>query len=225
MLTDYAFRKGQYVRMDIGLSRGLIKPKLDQVKRLFPSENVFASPEEISADEVCFQTLLPNEGTDAILGLRSTPRPPRTTEEQLRARLRLMLDSFAGINKREATLEADLVCCWASMCNISYDYSKHDSVAVALAKVTRALRQRGIRIYNFTSNGQREQDIDLAFSEYAAAQVQLNATNMAAFPDAPIFSGQADTLKHFATSLAFCTNPSPLQTPDTHEHYYMPLRK
>lgn len=115
-----------------------------------------------------------------------------------------MLDSFAGMNERQATFEADLVFCWASMCNIRYDYSKDDPLPVAIAKVSRALRRRGIKLYNFTSSGQREQDVDLSFFEYASAHQQLNATNKASFPDAPIFSGQADTFKHFRTALMSC---------------------
>ncbi|KAK4031563.1 putative heterokaryon incompatibility protein [Parachaetomium inaequale] len=204
MITDYKLRQGQYARMDIGLTRGLAKPKLDQIKRLFPFENAFASPNEIPDAEIRFQTLMPNAGTSALLGLRSNPGQPRTAEEQFSARLRLMLDSFTGMHRRKATFEADMVCCWASMCNIAYHYSKDDSLPVALAKVTRALRQRGVKLYNFTSNGQPEQDIDLAFFAYSAAHEQVNAINMAPFPDAPIFSGRADTVKHFVTSLAAC---------------------
>ncbi|KAG7286680.1 hypothetical protein NEMBOFW57_008991 [Staphylotrichum longicolle] len=208
MVIDYAIRKDEYGLMEIDLFRGLAGPKLDQVKRLFPFEDAFATPDEILGHEVLCQTLHPNHmGTNAILGLRGNPRRPRTAEEQFKARVRLMLDAFAGMHRRHATFEADLVCCWASMCNISYDYSKDDPLPVAVAKVSRALRERGLRLYNFTSNRHREQDVDMAFFEYAAAHVQHNATNKAPFPDAPIFSGQADTLKHFATSLAFCHRP------------------
>lgn len=205
MIADYKLRKGQYALMDLGWPRGYAKPKLDRVKRLFPFENAFAAPDEISTDEVRFQTAMPNQGTSALLGLRTIPRQPRTDEEQFKARLCLMLDSFAGMNEREATFEADLVCCWASMCNIAYDYSKDDGLPAAVAKAVRALRQRGIKIYNFTSNGQEgQQDVDLAFFKYAAAHAQNNATNGALFPNAPIFSGQADSVEHFLTTLQFC---------------------
>jgi hypothetical protein len=36
------------------------------------------------------------------------------------------------LSKREATYEADLVYCWASMCNIRFDYSQNDQYHVAL---------------------------------------------------------------------------------------------
>ncbi|KAK0734379.1 hypothetical protein B0T26DRAFT_746296 [Lasiosphaeria miniovina] len=122
-IADYKLRKGQYALMDLGWPRGYAKPKLDRVKRLLPFENAFAAPDEISADEVRFQTAMPNQGTSAPLELRTIPRQPRTGEEQFKARLCLMLDSFAGMNEREAIFETNLVCCWASMCNIPYDYS------------------------------------------------------------------------------------------------------
>lgn len=211
MIADYKLRKGQYALMDLGWSRGFAKPHLDGIKRLFPFEDVFASPDEISAFEMRFQIAFPNEGTNAILGLRDVPRNIRTSDEQFRARLSLMLDSFAGMNAREATYEADLVCCWASMCSISYDYSKEDSLAVATVKIVRALRQRGITIFNFTASSHQEQDIDLAFFAYAAAHRQSNATNQAIFPGSPIFSAHADTLKHFQTVLkGYDTQPGTL---------------
>lgn len=73
MIADYKLRKGQYALMDLGWPRGYAKPKLDRVKRLFPFENAFAAPDEISADEVRFQTAMPYQGTSALLGLRTIP--------------------------------------------------------------------------------------------------------------------------------------------------------
>jgi hypothetical protein len=119
MIGDYKLREGQYALVDLGFSRGPVKPRLDDVRQLFPFEEAFASPEEISDSELRFQTAFPNRGTHAILGLRPTPRPTRTAEAIFRNRLYLMLDSFSGGLKREAMFKADLVCCWASMCNIS----------------------------------------------------------------------------------------------------------
>ena len=115
------------------------------------------------------------------------------------------------MNAQEATYEADLVCCWASMCSISYDYSKEDPLAVATAKIVRSLRQRGITIFNFTASSHREQDIDLAFFVYVAAHRQSNAINQAIFPGSPIFSGYADTLNHFQAVLkGYGTQPGTL---------------
>ncbi|KAK3367808.1 hypothetical protein B0H63DRAFT_529515 [Podospora didyma] len=87
MIADYKLRKGQYAEMDLGWSREFAKPNLDRVKRLFPFENVFTSPDEISVDEFRFQTVLPNEGTETVLGLRASPEQVRTDEDQFKARL------------------------------------------------------------------------------------------------------------------------------------------
>jgi hypothetical protein len=199
MIANYKLRFGQYALMDLGFSRGLAKTHLDKIKRLFPFEDAFASPDEICDSELRFQTAFPNLGTNAILGLRSSPRAPRTATAQFRARLSLMLDAFAGSNKRQATFQADLVCCWASMCNIAYDYSKDDTLETALLKVIRTLRQRGITVYNFLVTGQ--QDIDLQFFKYAAAHQQYNATNNAYLPGLPVFTGCADTTQHFHSAV------------------------
>jgi hypothetical protein len=201
LIADYKLRKGQYALMDVGFSRGLAAPRLQQVKRIFPFEDAFASYNEISEFEVNFQTLNTNQGTDAILGLRPNPRKPRTAKEQFLNRLTLMLDSFASMSKREATFEADLVCCWASMCNIKYEYSKEDSFETALTKVIRTLRETGITIYNFIVTKENVQDIDFEFLSYASAHVQLNATNRAFFPGIPILTGRVDTVTHFCSTL------------------------
>jgi hypothetical protein len=197
MIADYKLRHGDYALMKLGLSRGEIKPFLDSIKRLFPFEDAFAIDEEISKYKLRFQIGMPNQGTNAILGLRPVPRPPRTADAQFRARLNLMLDAFTGSTIRNATHDADLVCCWASMCKIKYKYSPTDTLPVALTKVIRALRQQGIAVYNFLVSSPREQDIDHCFSHYAAAHPQHNATNKAYFRGLPIFTGHADTLRHF----------------------------
>jgi hypothetical protein len=142
MIADYKLRKGQYALIDLGWSYGFAKPHLDKIKRLFPFEDAFAAPDEISTSDIRFQTAFPYEGTVAILGLRASPRQPRTPDQQFRARLSLMLGSFVDMNKFKATFEADLVCCWASMCNLTYEYLKDDSLHVAIAKIVRALRKK-----------------------------------------------------------------------------------
>jgi hypothetical protein len=76
-----------------------------------------------------------------------------------------MLNSY-GVGKRKARFEANLVCCWASMCNIRYDYSQDDSFGQALQKVVGAIRQKGIRLYNFVVNTDAA-EVDLCFHEYA----------------------------------------------------------
>lgn len=200
-IADYKLRKGQYALMNLGFSRGFCRPYLDNIKRLFPFEEAFLSFEEISESEIRYQTAFPNNGTDAILGLRSQAKEPRTGEEKFKARLNLMLDSFGSGPRRNATHKADLVLCWASMCNISYDYSKDDPLKVALTKIIRALRGRGSTVYNFISNEVSDQDVDLQFFHYAYAHSQCNATNDGLFAGLPIFTGRADTTIHFGCSV------------------------
>jgi heterokaryon incompatibility protein (HET) len=200
MIADYKLRRGQYALMDVGFSRGFARTRLYEVKKLFPFENAFSSFNEISESELDFQAQFPNEGTDAILGLRVDPKKLRTEKEQFLSRLILMLDAFT-VNKREATLEADLVCCWASMCKIPYEYSKEDSFEFALAKAIRALRGLGVTIYNFHATSRNVQDIDFEFLQYAGAHNQNNATNQAFFPDTPFLTGRSDTCVHFLRSL------------------------
>jgi hypothetical protein len=211
MVADYKLRNGQYALMDVGFYRGLATIRVDSVKRLFPFEEAFASYEETNESELRFQVAMPHFGTNEILGLRSTPRPTRTAETQFRARLSLMLDAFAGSTKREATFETDLVCCWASMCNISYGYSKMDTKTIALTKVIRALRKQSITVYNFLVNIHAGEEIDLSFFEYAASHEQCNATNHALLRGAPVFTGRTDTVVHLRNAvtqpslLALCT--------------------
>src|SRR4051794_10723076 len=62
----------------------------------------------------------------------NAPLPASSVQRQYE-RLSMMLNAM-GTNKREARFEADLIACWASMCNIKYDYKKEDSFGVALQK-------------------------------------------------------------------------------------------
>lgn len=202
MIADYKLRHGQYALMDLGFSRGFAKPLLQQVQRLFPFEDAFASFNEIPESDVLFQTAFPNEGTELILGLRPVPRKARTDEEVFLNRLILMLDAFGGVSDREATFDADLVACWAAMCNLSYDYCKDDALQLALAKAIRAIRNRGVKVYNWVVSNRVVQDIDFRFFDYSKSHPQENATNRAFFPGLPVFTGHADTTLHFLHALS-----------------------
>jgi hypothetical protein len=111
-----------------------------------------------------------------------------------------MLSAFQS-SGREATWPADRVACWASSCNIKYDYNKEDHYEVALGKVIIALRRRGMRIYNFLVNTEGK-EIDLSFHEFARAHVQSNALTKNFFTGAPIFTGRADTVTFIKLALA-----------------------
>ncbi|OCK82667.1 hypothetical protein K432DRAFT_423963 [Lepidopterella palustris CBS 459.81] len=122
-----------------------------------------------------------------------------TEDDHFRARLGIMLNAF-GMNTREATFEADLICCWASMCNIAYDYKKEDSFALALQKILKALRKRGVKIYNFWVNTPCP-EVDITFLRYACEHSQSNATARTFLRGLPIFTGRADTAIHFLAGI------------------------
>jgi hypothetical protein len=171
---------------------------------LFPREDLFLSSQEINLEEHFFQTAFPHGQIDQILGLRRH-QPPN-----FRSRLSLMLDAF-GSNKRQARYEADLICCWASMCNIKYDYDKRDNRAVALQKVLAALRRDGVKIFNFLVNTEARLEVDLQFIEYASVHRLCNTTNKAFLLNAPIFSGQTDTVFHLLHSVMQSGEMTPLR--------------
>ena len=208
IIADYKLRFGQFALMDVGFTRGEVTNRIDFVKMLFPFEDAFASFEEVDRKEQRFQCALPHFGTYHIIGLRPMPRTARKGDAAFRARLFLMLDAFAQQELRKATYEADLVSCWASMCGIEYEYSHKDKLPVATAKVIRALRKRGVQIYNFHVNGDEHGlDVDLRFLDYAAAQQQISSTCMQRMPGAPVFTGCTDTFKHF---YSLVKEPAPL---------------
>jgi hypothetical protein len=197
MVSKYKLRNHQYANIDVGFSRGGVHPRLEQIRSLFPSEDMFIAEIEVNERELAMQTLFPHFAIDQVLGVRSKDSRPRTDDQKFRVRLELMLNAF-GLGRRKARFEADLVCCWASMCNIDYDYAKEDSFATALQKVVTALRLKGVKLYNFVVNTQGScAELDLCFLEYAAYHKQSNATNKARLPGTPVFSGIMDTAVHF----------------------------
>jgi hypothetical protein len=119
---------------------------------------------------------------------------------QLRYDLSQALHTMS-VSQREASDEADLVHCWAAMCNLTYDYDRRDKYATALHKVIHALRQRGVRIFNFLANTNCG-ETDLDFLEYAAAHRQTNDPIGGFLSGSPIFTGRADTVIHVQKSLS-----------------------
>jgi hypothetical protein len=190
-LARYKLDAHQYASVDIGFSRGLIPETLTMVKRLFPREDLFLSDQEIDPEELFFQTVFPHLQVDQILGIRRNQQP------DFGSRLSMMLDAF-GSSERQARYEAD---CWASMCNIKYDYDKQDSYALALQKVLAALRREGLKIFNFLVNTEALLEVDLQFVDYAKVHRLCNTTNQGFLLHAPIFSGQTDTVFHLLHSV------------------------
>jgi len=173
---------------------------LNAVRAHFPFEDFLIADEAEAPDVLRRKTFMPTMpmATDSgtYVGLKALSNPSL----KFRSLLSLALNAI-NTSSREATYEADRVACWASMCNIEYDYDKHDSFAVALHKVTSALRRRGVKIYNFLVNTD-SCETDLKFLDYAAAHHQANAATEGYLFGTPIFIGRADTMTHVRHSLS-----------------------
>ncbi|KAM5346240.1 hypothetical protein ACJ41O_009245 [Fusarium nematophilum] len=203
MIARYKMHHNQYAEMDVGGPRGEILPRVDIIRSLFPLEDLYLADHEVDEKQLALLTRTPQfalnfvrGSTDAPLyGMRETLEP-RGAEDKFLARLGFMLSAM-GVVKKQARFEADLICCWASMCNIEYEYSKHDSFVVALHKVLVALRKRGIRIYNFVPNTEGASgEVDRAFLDYATAHTLSNSDNFSRIPSLPVFTGAMDTCRH-----------------------------
>jgi hypothetical protein len=174
--------------------------ELNAVRAHFPFEDFLVADEAEDPDVLRRSTFMPtmplatDSGTYVSLKALSNP------SLKFRSLLSLALNAI-NTSKREARDEADLVACWASMCNIEYVYDRYDKFPVALHKVTTALRKRGIKIYNFLVNTD-SCETDLEFLNYAAAHHQSNADSSGYLFGTPIFIGRADTVTHIRHSLS-----------------------
>ena len=203
LLGQYALHNrvvGEDARIDYGRSRMDIRASFAIVKRLFPVEDCMLANDEMNTEELAFQSQFPSTGCDQLLGLRTTPR---SNDDQKRARIQLMLDAFASSN-RQARHEADLVACWASMCDLQYQYDKKDSLTQAVSKVIPALRKAGAPVYEFIprnmepalfGNGRP------SFFAFGEAQQVSNAKVNVGFTGLPIFTGRSDAQVHFRALL------------------------
>jgi hypothetical protein len=171
---------------------------LNLVRAYFPFQDFLISDSEYNADDLRKMSILPpmpssiDSGTYVQVGEASK-------SPSLRSKLSLALNSIHS-SQREAGYAADLIACWASMCDIEYDYDIDDSEAAALHKVVRVLRTQGIRIYNFLANTMGG-ETDLNFLEYAAAHRHSNSRRNGFLFGSPIFIGRADTVTHIQNSL------------------------
>ncbi|KAH0555940.1 hypothetical protein GP486_006117 [Trichoglossum hirsutum] len=224
LLAVYKLQQHQYATIKLGFSRGEVPRRFEAIRQLFPDEHAFSAPDGIDEKEVQFDEMMPNLRFGSTLGLRlvfhgnrgrfernppiheafclNAPLPSSGVQRQYE-RLSMMLNAL-GTSKREARFEADLVACWASMCNIKYDYKKEDSFGIALQKALKALRKDlGIPIYSFLVNTRGASgEVDLKFLEYATAHKQSNASNGKAFHGTPVFTGRADTIIHLRAAIS-----------------------
>ncbi|EHY53541.1 hypothetical protein HRR83_003747 [Exophiala dermatitidis] len=217
----YAFSQGAYATIKMGFPQAAVPGKFETLRRLFPDEEAFNPPGMVDEKQLVFDMLMSSMSFGSALGLRAAkgrdlsrladPEPvhelydlrpglPLSAEERFRHRLCMALHSF-GMSKREARYEADLVNCWASMCNIRCRYNVHDSYAVALQEMLHSLRtNHGVQVFNFhvTTSG-ASGEVDTLFQEYARPHDQCNARGK--FNDVPIFSGRADTAVHLRLAI------------------------
>lgn len=206
LLARYKMLLAQYAEINTGLSRSNAPAIFKRIKDHFPYEDLFLSYEEIDPKEASFQTNFPHFGVNQLFGLRNLPPgaslEPRPDEQsRLRARLILLLSSFAS-SHHEAKYEADLVACWAGMCNLQYDYRKDDDFQTALQKALVALRARGVTVYQFLpdTRGGIHKPWD-SFRDYAREHIQVHCMTPGPYPGPPIFTGQADISIHMAHSV------------------------
>ncbi|KAJ4365938.1 hypothetical protein N0V83_008560 [Neocucurbitaria cava] len=180
--------------------RGEVGRRSNVVRRLFPYADFLVADDEDDQDSLRRRIILSplsSDGGTGILMDLSLQSPAA-----FRERLSLVLNAL-NMSRREARFEADKVCCWASMCNITYAYDKNDSLAIALEKVIHALRKRGVRIHNFHPNPyDLNSDVDLSFLSYAAAHRQTNSANDAYLVGPPAFTGRVDTVTHLKITFA-----------------------
>jgi len=203
-----AYWKMEKVKKDYPLPEGLKKlikareelgKDRNLVRAHFPFQDFLISDDEQNPTSQRASAILPAFPSSMDSGTYVTPSSKLNPSIGLRSGLSLALNAMKT-SKREARYEADRVACWASMCNIEYDYSKDDTFAVALHKVVTVLRKRGFRIYNFHVNTSSA-ETDLLFLEYAASHRSHHSSTGAFLYGSPIFTGRADTVTHISLCL------------------------
>ena len=237
-MSIYKMQQGQYATIDLGFSRGEVPKRFESIKRLFPNEMAFIPSSMVKEEDSAMDTLFPNMRFGSVLGLRATwtgnkalfernppiheafslkAPHPASTEERFLLRLSMVFDAI-GTSRREARYEADLICSWASMCNIKYKYDKDDTFGNALRKVVKVLREdHKLTIYNFNVNVVGAcGEVDLKFLDYATSHTQCNATNKAYLHGAPVFTGRTDTIIHFKNALTNALLTDTMRSPTVH---------
>ena len=197
----------QELKVNIGLSRQSVPTVMRIVGSLFPNFDLFKADTSLR-DPSSIERLISKIEVDSAnsTGVNSDLSGDLSNFKTL---LCLMLNAF-GLHRRNARFEADLVCCWASMCNISYPYSRDDSLARSLQKVVGAIRRRGIRLYNFTVNTEGAGlEVDLLFLDHAAFYTpRVTTLDVAGALEAALFSGAIVTELHLHNTVS-CREPHP----------------
>jgi hypothetical protein len=190
----------QEQNINFSLSRRSIPTVMRIVGSLFPNFDLFKADKNLN-DLSNIDRLMSKIKADMTTARVDSELG--TDPSDFKTLLCLMLNAF-GLNQRKARFEADLVCCWASMCNVGYPYSRDDSLARSLQKVVRAIRGRGVRLYNFTVNarGGAGLEVDLLFLDHAAFYTPHVTTLDVAGPlEAALFSGVIVTERHLQNAV------------------------
>ncbi|KAK5658650.1 hypothetical protein OQA88_2045 [Cercophora sp. LCS_1] len=202
MLCEYTLSLGQYA-LWFGFSRGTAPVLFASVRSLFPSEELFTYYGEIDRHLQKRQAAFTStNGCHSLLRLRPRPYPPESAVVTRQRRLCLMLNSL-DVTKRRARYVADLVACWASMCDLQYPYDRDDSLDLATFKAVTALRNAGIRVFNFQcGGGVGLTGVDYWFLRYTVETVQRNRRDSPVVPGAPAWTGRVDTIQHYQMALS-----------------------
>lgn len=166
---------------------------LNQVRLFFPFSDAYIADNELTGDTQRRHTFLQTAGA-IDSGTFVTVKSPREQPLGMQAMLSLALNAFT-MSERTAFYAADIVECWASMCNIQYDYISTDSTELTLHKVLCALRSTGLQFYNWHANTAGSVT-DMTFTRYAAAMRQSNSESNGFMLGSPVFVGRADTFTH-----------------------------
>ena len=199
LLCQYIIRQGDRAEIDLPW-RGKVTRIFDIIRRLLPLEDRLLSPNEVDLAELDFQMKFPSTGCTELLRLCTRQR---TTElERKMARLQLMLSAF-GTSGRQATVPADTVACWASMCNVPYIYSKDDSASTALRKAVEGIRDMGLNVFDFIPpKMQLEPHQRTLFSLLSTIQQVSHAKEPLEYSGLSFLTGCVDTLLYIQMILA-----------------------
>ena len=216
------------LKLHLDIDQDAMRLLFEDVKHCFPLEDFMLVPSETNPDVRQYQDQLPFSGCDQLLGLRIQPR--KSSEELARARLHIMLTAFD--KTRSAKFEADLVACWAAMCNLRYDYNRKDDIMLATTKVIKAIRNTGLEIFEFfpcLQDRAIRYDCLPTFFLFAERHFAQNyrvqgfkkRNGSAMYNSLPVFTGRCDPVIHLQQSLLqdysrFSGTPQRIPHPSMH---------
>ena len=208
LLCQHKPRGSYSTRLCTDISQDAMRLWFEDVKHCFPLEEYILTLPERDPQLHKYQDQLPELGCDQLLGLRTQPR--ETLQQILPARLHIMLTAFD--KTRSAKLEADLVACWATMCNLQYEYNPKENIMPQIVKVIRAIRDAGQEIFEFFPHLQDRSirhhclPTFFLFAERHAVQNYAvkgwgHRKGVAMYDLLPVFSGRCDPVVHLQQSL------------------------